>query len=1117
MAKKRPLVMTSGQLAEQSLSDATFAGLMSAGFRTYNSYTIHGDGSMTVNAEEVALYHTTDKTGELYLHNLTGGRTDDTLPALTDNATSYIVGKWVTGVASFDVITNVSLITESDMVPFATVVRKGAMLDVIPWIMLGHGMTNKLHARLVKTRRFEKEGTGFEVTESGTRNLTITGGVVWYGGTPISLAEVQTLSDPAVRFYKVAGVWNYDFVSAYDNTNYYNGDNTAVLTDGNYAVNWVYRSVSQASRIYIVLGNGDYTLLQAIQATSPTRAFLPVEVSTNGFEIAKIIVLKGSDTAYSIKDPFANNYNQFLSDHSLMTNMNLGNYHHIPGAGTRGDIIYRGVSGWAFLPAGTSTQLLQTNGLGADPSWTDRPIDGAPVFTTVAGVVGTDGFEQDNILFIVETATFYRYETNGGAYPIDSLYVINTFDGGNTRWLSVGGRYMNGDVNIMSNLYFDNNTNYIDKILNDDSFTDDDSHAIATQNSIKAYVGSLISAIMKIIGDWNANTNTPNIAAVAQTGWSWRVSVAGSTDLDGITDWRIGDIAVKTDSGWMKIDNEDISAVWGNISGTLSNQTDLQDALNAKVDKTGSLTDITTRNHNDLQNRDLAGNHAKLVPLADGTTAIQITKADGITAVINVDTTNGFLGIGMIPKKQFSTLGDSGTYSPIASGTGTISSSGTTLTGIGTSFLNEIPAGTLIYVGSQILEVSSATSDTVAILTTTPNPVLAGNTFTYSRLFFSIAGTSGVVQVKTSSGIAFPWRFLSSYSGTVPTTCRLERDKLGGALTNGDGLWRFAFRGMNSALQMEDRALFSSYLINAADGVESADFVWSLANGTTGTVDDLMRLKGGVGLGVGITPTARINIPAGSATIAPFKFEDSSTRKTTPANGEVEMIAEELTFYNSTYGRTQITNTKWTRLLSSTDFSTTAASTSTITMNSDLTSKLKVGMAIKLKLSGVVYYGICTAIASGLLTIAGAPLTVVGGALTELYYSDRPEMVEQVDITIQGLYATIDTNTLLADNGQYFRWKKQACKIVQMSVINWIEDSGTNKPRINILNSGNPVNTSNSNAGLQVSNSWSDSIVDMNASNYSLARNGSLEVYIQANGTNDDSQNLTVSLTLVME
>ena len=44
-------------------------------------------------------------------------------------------------------------------------------------------------------------------------------------------------------------------------------------------------------------------------------------------------------------------------------------------------------------------------------------------------------------------------------------------------------------------------------------------------------------------------------------------------------------------------------------------------------------------NHNDLDNRDVAGNHAMLIPIADSTTAIQIMKADGVTEVVTVGTT----------------------------------------------------------------------------------------------------------------------------------------------------------------------------------------------------------------------------------------------------------------------------------------------------------------------------------------------------------------------------------------------------------------------------------------------------------------------------------------------
>jgi len=41
------------------------------------------------------------------------------------------------------------------------------------------------------------------------------------------------------------------------------------------------------------------------------------------------------------------------------------------GSAAQGDILYRGASTWARLPAGVSGQFLRTNGAGANPSWQD--------------------------------------------------------------------------------------------------------------------------------------------------------------------------------------------------------------------------------------------------------------------------------------------------------------------------------------------------------------------------------------------------------------------------------------------------------------------------------------------------------------------------------------------------------------------------------------------------------------------------------------------------------------------------------------------------------------------------------------------------------------------------
>jgi len=77
-------------------------------------------------------------------------------------------------------------------------------------------------------------------------------------------------------------------------------------------------------------------------------------------------------------------------------------------------------------------------------------------------------------------------------------------------------------------------------------------------------------------GNWNANTNTPDITSTTTTGHYWIVSVAGNTDLDGITVWEVNDWAIKTNTGWTKIDNTDnVLSVNGETGTVVLNQDDI--------------------------------------------------------------------------------------------------------------------------------------------------------------------------------------------------------------------------------------------------------------------------------------------------------------------------------------------------------------------------------------------------------------------------------------------------------------------------------------------------------------------------------------------------------------
>jgi hypothetical protein len=89
----------------------------------------------------------------------------------------------------------------------------------------------------------------------------------------------------------------------------------------------------------------------------------------------------------------------------------------------------------------------------------------------------------------------------------------------------------------------------------------------------KVPVSELPAAVLGALsyqGTWNASTNTPTLASgVGVKGYYYVVSVAGSTNLDGITDWNIGDMAVYSGTAWQQIDNTDAVTSVNGYTGTV--------------------------------------------------------------------------------------------------------------------------------------------------------------------------------------------------------------------------------------------------------------------------------------------------------------------------------------------------------------------------------------------------------------------------------------------------------------------------------------------------------------------------------------------------------------------
>lgn len=91
---------------------------------------------------------------------------------------------------------------------------------------------------------------------------------------------------------------------------------------------------------------------------------------------------------------------------------------------------------------------------------------------------------------------------------------------------------------------------------------------LATGAQIQTAINTAVTGVLKYKGTWDAAANSPTLkSAIGTVGEYYIVSKAGSTNLDGTTDWAVGDWAVFSDQAtdaWQKIDNTQV----GNVTGS---------------------------------------------------------------------------------------------------------------------------------------------------------------------------------------------------------------------------------------------------------------------------------------------------------------------------------------------------------------------------------------------------------------------------------------------------------------------------------------------------------------------------------------------------------------------
>jgi len=551
-----------------------------------------GLGTVTIGDGTYRFFHSTNYTGAITEHIITG-----TTFSIVENITIYICSDYNNGTPILRTITDSSQFNWSNIIPIYTVTRDGDNFSYVNWDAPGNGLPNKIHDRLIRTDRFSRE-LGLSIGESAlplVRTIIVSSGVIWQGVYHNSMDSVDSSVDIVKMLYTDGtGSWIDSFITQYNNTQYDTGTGLATLTDGNYAVNWIFRLIGNTKEIVVFLGDGDFDLNTAKASQLPNN--IPASMSTNGMLIGRIIVLKGADTAIQIDSAFVTKFAaSTVTSHSGLTGIeggdaNLGNYYHSDQEINKGDgVEFNSVTSQdnLTLDALTGKNIVVKKSIVPDLNNTHSIGSSTKVIKEIFTEAVTSDVDLTLKSDVSNDIIFKNGDVNAGIITSAGNWGIGNINP--TKKLEVAG-----DV-------------FIDGALTVDG--------TVTQVNVE-----------------NLDVTNKNINLAVTDAPTDALANGGGIVLKGTTDKTI--LWDNSNAEWDISDGLDVDGIIKANGTTSDGSTNIfvgKDSFDANVFKVDTDGVVST---------------PKISPLSDSTTGILITKADKNTVIVNIDTTNIRIGIG---------------------------------------------------------------------------------------------------------------------------------------------------------------------------------------------------------------------------------------------------------------------------------------------------------------------------------------------------------------------------------------------------------------------------------------------------------------------------------------
>jgi hypothetical protein len=266
------------------------------------------------------------------------------------------------------------------------------------------------------------------------------------------------------------------------------------------------------------------------------------------------------------------------------------------------------------------------------------------------------------------------------------------------------------------------------------------------QNQINSLVGGV-----EYMGTWDASSNTPFLqSSVGTQGDYYVVSNPGTTNLNGITSWAIGDWVIFNGTTWQKVDNTDaVVSVFGRVGAITAQSGDYN-------------TDLVTEGSSNLYFLNSRARSA----ISSGSAAISYSASTGVISVAP-----GYVIPSATSELNWNTAYNNMIVSAAVTGTTTktltlTQQDGGTILASWTD-LNTAPV-TSVFGRAGV--VTAQSGDYTTSLVTEGTNLYFTNTRARQAISLTTTGTSGVATYDNTTGVLNIPNYASATTGYVPYT-----------------------------------------------------------------------------------------------------------------------------------------------------------------------------------------------------------------------------------------------------------------------------------------------------------------------------------------------------------